>query len=310
LGSIIFGGKSLYHLKTKAASFTIQPTNGGQWLALKLGSPLDGKEMSIVAGHKPADPFFASGSFLMFPWVNRLDPNPWAREPFYPSKHWLTDGNGISLHGLYHNLPRVLKEESISQSDSFVSFSFLLPPEWKDTVIGKMLVTESFYLTDHELKVCYEVKNTSDSEFLFALGIHPYFCLGGENTIDDLYLFGSGFSEVKLGDFLLPEKIEKESVRFASEIKLEGLNLDNLYKSNVEDVSKSYFGFFSMNRRERVIVGGGSFYQVYTPLDRKSIAIEPMTATGNFLQFEREYALHLGPGETKKVEFFIRIETF
>ncbi|WP_246047335.1 aldose 1-epimerase [Leptospira ognonensis] len=310
MDSIIFGGLSLYKLKTKRASFEVYPAGGGQWLGLSLASPADGAEISVISGHKAPDPFFASGSFLMFPWVNRLEPNPWAREPFYPSTHWLTDGNGIPLHGLYHNLPRILKDETIGENQSTVSFSFVLPTEWEGTTLHKINVTERFVLTDSELKVQYILKNESDSNFSFALGIHPYFRLGDESSIDDLYLFGSGFHEVKLGDYLLPEKILSEEIRFEEEVKLEGRSYDSLYQARLTDGTDSYFGFFSMNRKDRVLVGGGNFYQIFTPSDRKSIAIEPMTATGNFLHFCNDFSHKLPPGEVKKIEFFIRLESF
>jgi len=310
LDSIIFGGMSLYKLKTKKATFEVYPKGGGQWLGLSLASPADGTVISVVSGHKPPDPFFASGSFLMFPWVNRLEPNPWARTPFYPSTHWLTDGNGIPLHGLYHNLPRELIEEELGEEQSRVSFSFELPKEWEGTNLSKINLIESFQLTDSELKIKYIVKNESDSDFSFALGIHPYFRLGDELTVDDLYLFGSGFYEVKLGDYLLPEKILTEEIRFEEEVKLQGISYDSLYQARLVDGTDSFFGFFSMNRKEKVIIGGGNFYQIYTPGDRKSIAIEPMTSTGNFLHFCRDFSYELRPGQIKTIEFFIRMESF
>jgi len=310
LDSIIFGGKSLYRLKTKKAVFEVYPAGGGQWLGLHLVSPSDGESISVLSGHKAPDPFFASGSFLMFPWVNRLEPNPWARDPFYPSTHWLTDGNGLPLHGLYHNLPRILEEENLSDTESWAKFSFILPKEWDGTTLSKTKVSEVFILTETELKIQYIIKNESDSHFSFALGIHPYFRLGEETTIDDLYLFGSGFYEVKLGDFLLPEKILTEQIRFLEEVKLEGMSYDALYQSVLGEGRSSYFGFFSMNRKDRVLVGGGNFFQIYTPSDRKSIAIEPMTATGNFLHFCPEFSQKLAPGEIKTIEFFIKLERF
>ncbi len=300
----------MYQLKTKQAVFELYPSGGGQWLGLELVSPTDGSLISIISGHKPPDPFFASGSFLMFPWVNRLEPNPWARDPFYPSTHWLTDANGIPLHGLFHNLPRTIKEEISSESESMVSFSFVLPEEWKDSSLSKIVLTETYFLTPSELKIRYTIENKSDSQFSFALGIHPYFRLGKETNIDDLFLFGSGFHEVKLGDFLLPEKILSDEIRFEGEMSLQGLSFDSLYQARLVDGSDSYFGFFSMNRQERVIIGGGNFYQIYTPSDRKSIAIEPMTATGNFLHFSKEFSRELPPGQLKTVEFFIRLESF
>ncbi|TGN16780.1 aldose 1-epimerase [Leptospira ilyithenensis] len=300
----------MYRLKTKKAYFDILPDSGGQWINLILSSPVDFSQLSVIAGYKSPDPFFASGSFLMFPWVNRLKPNPWAVAPFYPSIHWLTDGNGVSLHGLFHNLNRKILSESHSDMSSIVSFGFELPVEWKNCFLESIDLTETYILTDHELKIRYQIENHSEEDFSFALGIHPYFRWGNEENIDDLYLFGTGFYEVKLGDYLLPEKISKEKIRLEEEVKLEGKHYDSLFMAKDKDPKSSYFGFFSMNRKEKILVGGGNFYQVYIPGDRKSIAIEPMTSTGNFLHFSESNPVVLPKKEQKTIEFFIRMESF
>ncbi|MCW7493859.1 aldose 1-epimerase [Leptospira soteropolitanensis] len=298
----------MYQLKTKRSCFEIHPTGGGQWLSLSLQSPVDGKSVSVVSGHKAPDPFFASGSFLMFPWVNRLEPNPWAREPFYPSTHWLTDGNGIPLHGLFHNLPRQLVKEEISEKESYAEFAIEIPASWKGTLISKIHVKECYRLFPSELKVIYRLTNESDSEFPFALGIHPYFRWNEDESIDDLFLFGSGFYKVKLGDYLLPEKIQKEDILLNAEETLAGKNLDDLYFA-IEGTN-SYIGLFSMNKKEKLIIQGGEFYQVYTPQDRRSIAIEPMTGTGNFLHFPGGNPKTISPKTEKQIEFSIRLDHF
>ncbi|MDF3818312.1 aldose 1-epimerase [Leptospira sp. 96542] len=302
------GASSLYKLKTKTACFEIHPSAGGQWLGLVLASPVDGKPISVVAGHKAPDPFFASGSFLMFPWVNRLEPNPWAREPFYPSTHWLTDGNGISLHGLYHNLPRFIEKEILSDTESYAEFSIEIPESWKGSLLSKIQIRECYVLHENELIIQYKLKNNSNDEFPFALGIHPYFRWNDDNRIDDLFLFGSGFYKIKLGDYLLPERVNTDSLYFITEETLNGKNLDDLYKKAGE--STSFIGLMSMNRKETLIIQGGEYYQIYTPQDRKSIAIEPMTGTGNFLHFTGGNPNVLMPNEEKKIEFLIRLHCF
>ncbi|PJZ44792.1 aldose 1-epimerase [Leptospira brenneri] len=298
----------MYQLKTKQSSFETHPTGGGQWLGLHLLSPVDGKPVSVVSGHRAPDPFFASGSFLMFPWVNRLEPNPWAREPFYPSTHWLTDGNGIPLHGLYHNLPRHLVKEEMSDHESYAEFEMEIPTNWKGSLLSKIQVKECYHLFPSELKVIYRLKNESDTDFPFALGIHPYFRWNVDESIDDLFLFGSGFYKVKLGDYLLPEKIQNDVIVLNSEETLVGKYFDDLYASI--DGKDSYIGIFSMNKKEKLIIQGGDFYQVYTPQDRRSIAIEPMTGTGNFLHFPGGNPKTISAKTEKDIEFSIRLDRF
>jgi len=307
-GSIIFGSENLYQLKTKHALFETFPTGGGQWLKLELASPVDGKKISVVAGHKSPDPFFASGSFLMFPWVNRLEPNPWAREPFYPSIHWLTDGNGIPLHGLYHNLPRTLAREKVSDTESTCEFDMEIPDTWKGTQLSQIQIRECYELTDSALTIVYKLKNESDTDLPFALGIHPYFRWNEDESIDDLYLFGSGFFKVKLGDYLLPEKVITEQIFLSGEESLGGVKLDDLYQT--ADKLSPFVGIFSMNKKEKLLIEGGDFYQIYTPQDRRSIAIEPMTGTGNFLHYPGGSPRILPKQSEKKIQFCIRLDRF
>lgn len=298
----------MYQLKTKHASFETHPSGGGQWLHLHLVSPVDGKKISVVYGHKSPDPFFASGSFLMFPWVNRLEPNPWAREPFYPSVNWLTDGNGIPLHGLYHNLPRVLVKEKLGETESYAEFEIETPDSWKGTLLSQIKVKECYLLRENSLTIVYHLENHSDTDLPFALGIHPYFRWNSDESIDDLFLFGSGFFKVKLGDYLLPEKVITDQVFLSAEESLSGKNLDDLYQAS--DRTAPFVGLFSMNKKERLLIEGGDFYQVFTPQDRRSIAIEPMTGTGNFLHYPGGSPRILPNQSEKKIEFCIRLDRF
>ncbi len=53
--------------------------------------------------NRTSDAFVASGSYLMYPWVNRLDKY---------HKTEFKDGAGLPLHGLYCSAPRRLASRS------------------------------------------------------------------------------------------------------------------------------------------------------------------------------------------------------
>ncbi len=300
-------------LHTKTSRFHIDLKAGGQWLGLWFQAPSDQKEISVVSGYRPSDPFFASGSFLMFPWVNRLALSPYQFPPYFPSKHWLTDRNGISLHGLYHGLERTLLAEKQTADSHFIELGFSLPEDWKDSDLAQIDLKESYNLLGQSLKISYSITNNSEHEFSFALGIHPYFRMGEGSGVDDLKLFGSGFHEVQLDDNSLPKKVLEDSIVLKEEMSLEGKTLDTLYKNTRKFQEQPYIGFFSISRRERLRIQGDQntdFFQVYTPSDRKSIAIEPMTGSGNFLHFEGSRPLKLAVGESINVHFFVILEEF
>jgi hypothetical protein len=49
--------------------------------------------------------FLGSGSYLMFPWVNRIVESPYSKI----FEHQFADSKGYPLHGLYANAKREVK---------------------------------------------------------------------------------------------------------------------------------------------------------------------------------------------------------
>lgn len=115
--------QGVHTFKNKGASLTIDLSKGGKVLELILrkkgpqegeikvistaDSPSISYECHIVEENKIADEFLGSGSYLMYPWVNRLskdsftfDGRDYTIEPVY------RDNNGYSLHGFYASTPR------------------------------------------------------------------------------------------------------------------------------------------------------------------------------------------------------------
>ncbi len=82
-----------------------------------------------------------SGCFLMFPWVNRVETNP-----FLPVSSEYYDGNGLPLHGLYVNDQRDI---TVSPVEGAIKVE-LVPQK---TVEGVPKFKEVYTLSKGELKV-------------------------------------------------------------------------------------------------------------------------------------------------------------
>jgi aldose 1-epimerase len=147
---------------------------------------------------------------------------------------------------------------------------------------------------DNKLSCKTIVKNIGKNELPFGLGWHPYFKIG--KNVDDLKLQIPSANEIDVDDRLLPTGNLREFLKFKE---------PQLIATNFLDT-----GFVvSDNRKEtrlindelgiQVIVENGEgfdYLQIYTPPDRKSIAIEPMTCEADALNTKKGLRV-LAPGE-------------
>jgi len=143
------------------------------------------------------------------------------------------------------------------------------------------------------------VENLSNSQILFSDGWHPYYVLG--NSVDDLVIEFKGNEKIELN---------KSNVPTGSRIKLNSgdINKIEISENNLDDVFNlsSEIGRNEINlvsKKTEIILNiwqesGTNKYNylvLYTPPDRKSIAIEPLTS--NIDSFNnKEDLIILNPG--------------
>lgn len=159
--------------------------------------------------HEEKD-FLLDGSYLMFPWVGRIQSNKFFENlnikltenfPF-------TESNGFALHGFLANQPRKVIEISknsisfkISESN-FTKILFNFFPE----------ITEKYTLFENKLTLDLEFENKTEKEQFFNFGYHPYFQfdLGCINNlkIDSDFVSKKWFLDSK---FLIPKIIANKN---------------------------------------------------------------------------------------------------
>jgi galactose mutarotase-like enzyme len=218
----------------------------------------------ILTPFNPEGGFFHSGNYLLFPWVNRLDPIP--NEWNIPERTQFL-GETTGIHGFVYNAPRTLIEKTENCASFFME---LLQIELK----------ESFTLGKDFFRTEVTIKNLSSKPFPFSLGYHPYFQIQNwENP--EIEFMGESWNW-ELDNALFPVKNPKKSRIPILSLKEKW---DHLFFSP-NGLKLSGKGIHS-----RIIKTNLPFFQIYTPLTLQSVAIEPMLTPGNFLNIEREVPL-------------------
>lgn len=292
-------------IRTESSFLELDLQNGGRILCLELTS-LKGRRRKVIWAD-PALDFFFSGSFLMFPWVNRLESDEFYRNgekvEIIPA---LRDSQGHPIHGLYFKTER----RSVSVRETSEISEIVIEPVTTDPSFPSF--REKFFLAPDRLSLELEVFNRSDKEMFFSAGYHPYLGLDGR-SIDDLEIISNCMESVKLGKDLLPEfPVSKHPF---SEIvrneKIGSLELDHCFTGNS---SHPYFGIFDRAENEKVILeihrsfNPSVFFQIYTPPHRRSIAVEPMSSLGNSFSEKNGTHSSIKKNDIKVFSFSVRLE--
>lgn len=291
-------------LQNSSTQLKLNLSQGGQIEELLLKHPTSEKLISVILPFNEKENFFLSGNFIMFPWVNRLESNILEisenQTLIEPLK---IDSVNHPIHGLYFNIERKLiqlenksvKIEPISFNDTFPSF------------------TETYYLEEQSLRIRTEFFNHTNKIQKFSYGYHPYLRL--TSNIDNYFIKTNLSQFIPLTNELLPNpNLSKNNITeiFSQNKMIEKLELDHLFTTSKEN---AFFGIFDRieNLILQVRVSPNSeiqlpYFQVYTPPNRKSIAIEPMSSTGNAFFIPNSGIYSLLPNDKIFGEFFIELK--
>ncbi len=286
------------------SEFDINLDLGGQVDRLTLKHPRSDKKIPVILPFDPTHPFFLSGNFLMYPWVNRLESNQISilgkKITIDPLEQ---DTSNRPIHGLYFNKKRRLievKKNSARIEPIEVNANF---PQF----------IESFVLEDSSLTVRTEFYNPTNSIQEFAYGYHPYLRL--KANLDDCSIRTNLTHYIPLTADLLPNKaLSKSEISylFTNNSRIGQMKLDHLFTGNA---SEPYFGI--ADEKEKILLQIRvtpysqiplPYFQVYIPEDRKSIAIEPISSTGNAFFTANSGLCRLHAGERLFGEFVIELK--
>ena len=133
-------------------------------------------------------------------------------------------------------------------------------------------ITLKYELTNTALSLDVEIKNLDSNSFPFNLGWHPYFST--TNLFNSTLLLNS-YKKIVVNNSMIP--VNEEEINWEKPIKIENKTFDDCYVLNNNSITfktPEYQFEFSFSTTE-------NYLQLYTPLNRKTIAIEPQTAPAN-----------------------------
>ena len=277
-----------FDLKIQAHSNQIQliDLNNGTFIELLTTGALmnrwmvkDGPQpIALILGNASLDNFEMNGfrSGKMSPFSCRIDTGKyvWANqiyqfEKFYLGAHAMHglvyDANfSISATELNDNYAQITLAFDYQGSDPGFPFPFEISVQWTlypDNLIG--------------LKTT--ITNQSKSMIPLMDGWHPYFTLGGQ--VNDYTLEFQSNGTLEMREDLIPTGKMIEENYFSTGKKIGNTHFDNCYLLNPVDnkIKISYEGKSILVQPKH----NYPYLQLYTPDDRKSIAIENLSGAPN-----------------------------
>ncbi|MEL4505693.1 aldose 1-epimerase family protein [Luteococcus sp. H138] len=255
-------------------------TLGGQRAVVtELGAGLrsyavDGREL-VTSFSEDSSPEGCQGQQLM-PWPNRIRDGKWSLVGTDYQLPVNEPERGNAIHGLVKDLLWT----TVEQGDEHLTQRLLLEPSdgWPGTL--ELLVTHQ--LSEAGLGIEVTARNLGESAAPFGYAAHPYLLPpDGEESVDDDLLVLPFARRLESDDRLLPVQLHDVAGTVFDRrgpLPVAGLELDTAFTTAV--VADGKWQAVLQGESFRTVLWAGEemdWLQVYTPGDRCSIAIEPMT---------------------------------
>lgn len=292
------------------SSVKITPAYGGLIRELTL------RGCTIISGPESESALSAVTSFpnaILFPWANRIQDGKYSFSNSFYQLPINEQALNNALHGFVYdkkfNVTNALEEEErcsiqmIYEYDgAFTGYPFPFSLE-----------TSIVLSNDHTLTLCFNVTNTGEMAMPFVLGWHPYFKFPNEQ-VDDWEIHIQAEKEFKLNSQNIPVLSKYCDGAFNS-LCLRKKELNQLLLLHADSGDQVLTELFSVSRKQAIriwqSIGQNQFNYlvIYTPPDRKSIAIEPMSGSINAFN-NKEGLITLDAGEQHKLSCWIQLQSF
>ncbi len=193
---------------------------------------------------------------------------------------------GLALHGFLYNKTFSV----VNQTTDSVSLEYLYEEELPSFPFSFKLCIHYQLKEDGSLIVSSDVWNNSTSKMPFGLGWHPYFKIG--DSIDHLSLDFPASKQVLLDEKKIPNGKQSIFLSQQDKLYLRDHQFDDCFILEAQEYNEFVLSdginslkVFSPSKADY------GFFQIYTPKDRKTIAIEPMTCAPD--AFNNNIGLHL-----------------
>ena len=241
----------------------------------------------------------------LIPYPNRIEDGRYTFE----GKEYQFDhakiGESNSIHGFLCRLPMLVKDQKC-QSDRA---SITLVHSYDGSVKGYPFSfdVELVYQLDTTdgLTILTRIKNTGDSNLPFGDGWHPYFaCADGVSELELEFNAKGKLEKNRLG--IPTGKVDNHN-EFEVLKPLGSTQLDDCFQLRDDHLLLRYPSKgLTLSFWQEMGAGKYNYLQLYTPEDRLSIAIEPMTCAPNAFN-SGDGLIEIAPEETIELRHGVRL---
>jgi len=194
-----------------------------------------------------------------------------------------------ALHGHIYNKKFFIFKKETTKNLASITFTYSDSGNTKGFPFPYQIEI-TYVFTSKKLTVNFQILNIGNSSFPFGLGWHPYFKT--EDLNNSILDFNSDF-QISFNKKMMPEG--EIPLKYNFPFKIASQQLDDgfiLKKSKATINTKEYNAQLQFSSKTP-----NSFLQVYTPPNRESIAVEPMTCAPNCFN-NKNGLLTLNPNES------------
>ncbi len=237
----------------------------------------------LIDGSSTYDDYIANGlrvykGIFLFPFPNRLSKSKFNFENNdYSFDSTPNEPNDNALHGYFKDVKFDIKRfESFADKAELELFYFESGKNSSYPFSSEILIL--YTLSEGSLIIKTTIINHDIKNAPIAFGWHPYFKTS--SLIDECMLHFSDIEEIEVDKNMIPTGKMLPSTTFVSKSKVNDIKFDTGFKL-INQKSKSFFSVFDSKISLHLDIWLDSnygFIQVYIPPDRKTIALEAMTA--------------------------------
>ncbi len=293
--------KQLIQNETSGNAFSIVPMQGACLLDLQFaGHPiLDGCETPIEL-----DLNNWGKSAILLPFPNRLNEGKYSWE----GKEYQFDINDTqtnnAIHGFVSDQHMEITEISLDKKNAQLYCMYQYGGQNKAYPFPFTFTVKYDLKDDHTFEVTFFLSNEGNTAMPLGIGWHPYFRLS--EKLDDMRLQFRGCDLVGLDERMIPTGKRYEYDEFNEERKIGVTVLDNCFAIKNADNGRFHLQLKGdqgdLNYWQETGEKKFNFIQLFTPPNRRGLAIEPMTC--NIDAFNNEEGLiTLAPGEEMEASF-------
>lgn len=305
---------------TQTGAFAdIVPAFAGNLIALHLPTP-QGNLLSVVDGYTTADELQAHSGYKsakLLPFPNRLSDGCYTFEGQTYQLPINRPTEQHAIHGLWYNCSFEHIASLAQQQPTPQHISIELRYHYTGTQQGYPFicsVSQHIQLSAAGWQCTTTVTNTGHTNMPLADGWHPYFKLGN-TPLDDCLLQLPPHLLLPLNERKLPIGTALPDDSFAQPTPLRHITLDHAYQilptaANTLPMAHTHLHHptqgYALQVWQQSVANTYPYLQVYTPTNRQSIAIEPMSAAANAFNNQMGLVV-LAPQQSYQATYGVRL---